>query len=147
VQSFSAELAPSSVCLAELTADAGAPAREPLTREALTREALTREALLVSVLGEVERRVAACVDTKTAADSAGDSTRSQARLARGLPDLPALLAEFRQHDALRDRRVQVSGARELTGIARGVDDEGRLLLETDGILLPIHSGTVRLLDV
>jgi biotin-(acetyl-CoA carboxylase) ligase len=47
---------------------------------------------------------------------------------------------------MRDQRIQVSGARELTGIARGVDDEGRLLLETDGILLPVHSGTVRLLE-
>jgi BirA family biotin operon repressor/biotin-[acetyl-CoA-carboxylase] ligase len=111
-QTFSPELAQSSVCLAQLAAGAVAP---------------SREALLVAVLGEVERRVTACLDP-------------------GKPDLPALLAEFREHDALRDQRIQVRGARELTGIARGVDDEGRLLLETDGILLPVHSGTVRLLE-
>jgi biotin-(acetyl-CoA carboxylase) ligase len=38
----------------------------------------------------------------------------------------------------------VSGARELTGIARGVDDEGHLLLETDGVVIAVNSGTVRL---
>ncbi|HKO95155.1 MAG TPA: hypothetical protein VJU61_28565, partial [Polyangiaceae bacterium] len=110
-QSFSPELAPSSTCLSELSA---------------TPDALGREALLVIVLGEVERRVTACLEGA---------------------DLAALLAEFRAHDALRDQRIQVSGAREISGIARGVDGEGRLLLETDGILLPIHSGTVRLLEV
>jgi len=112
-QAFSPELAPSSVCLAELAGETVAGGRE---------------ALLVAVLGEVERRVAACLEG-----------------AEPLA-LRALLAEFREHDALRDQRVQVSGARDLTGIARGVDDEGRLLLETDGVLLPIHSGTVRLLE-
>jgi len=112
-QSFSPELAASSVCLAELAGET---------------EAAGREALLVAVLGDVERRVAACMEG-----------------AEPLA-LRALLAEFREHDALRDQRVQISSARDLTGIARGVDDEGRLLLETDGILLPIHSGTVRLLE-
>ena len=132
-QSFSAELAPSSVCLAELAGDAAR-----LSREAPSREAPSREALLVAVLGEVERRVSACMD--------GAETTTLPLGTPELPDLRALLAEFRQHDALRDRRVQVSGARELTGIARGVDDEGRLLLETEGIVLPVHSGTVRLLE-
>jgi len=113
-QAFSPELAPTSVCLAELAGETAAAGRE---------------ALLVAVLGEVERRVAACLEG-----------------AEPLA-LRALLAEFREHDALRDQRVQVSGARDLSGIARGVDDEGRLLLETDGMLLPIHSGTVRLLEV
>jgi len=82
----------------------------------------SREQLLLAVLSEVEQRA-----------TAGERT--------GLGDL---LEEFRAHDALRDRKVYVSGARELTGIARGVDGEGHLLLETDGIVIAVHSGTVRL---
>jgi BirA family biotin operon repressor/biotin-[acetyl-CoA-carboxylase] ligase len=141
-QAFSPELAPSSICLRELAELAAEPAQQAargaVAGAAHGRAALGREALLVSVLSEIERRVAACLKPGEI-DATGP-------LATPTLDLRALLAEFRQHDALRDQRVQVSGARELTGIARGVDDEGRLLLETDGILLPIHSGTVRLLE-
>jgi len=32
----------------------------------------------------------------------------------------------------------------MTGIARGIDDAGHLLLDSDGIIITINSGTVRL---
>jgi BirA family transcriptional regulator, biotin operon repressor / biotin---[acetyl-CoA-carboxylase] ligase len=82
----------------------------------------SREQLLLDLLTQVERRALVCEGT----------------------GLAALLDEFRAHDALRDRRVYVSGAREIAGIARGVDGEGHLLLETDGLVMAVHSGTVRL---
>jgi BirA family biotin operon repressor/biotin-[acetyl-CoA-carboxylase] ligase len=84
--------------------------------------ALRREALLLELLAEVEQRV----------------------LQHELDGIEPLLGEFRQHDALRDQPVSVSGQRELTGVARGVDAQGQLLLETDGVVLAIHAGTVRL---
>lgn len=83
---------------------------------------LQREALLVELLAEVEQRV----------------------LQYEREGVESLLVEFRGHDALRDQRVSVSGQRELTGVARGVDAQGQLLLETDGVVLTIHAGTVRL---
>lgn len=83
---------------------------------------LPREALLVALLDEVQRRVEQ----------------------HELEGIEPLLDEFRRHDALRDQPVTVSAARELSGVARGVDTQGRLLLETDGVLVPIHAGTVRL---
>lgn len=83
-----------------------------------------RESLLASVLGEVEVRV-------------------DAYLAHGAA---SLLEEFHQFDALAGHRVQVSGVSELSGVARGVDGEGRLLVENEGVLVPVHSGTVRTSD-
>jgi len=87
----------------------------------LSGRAHSREQLLLDVLTEVERRVLEC-------ERMG---------------LELLLAEFRAHDALRDRQVFVSGARELAGVARGVDDQGQLLLETEGVTVVVNSGTVR----
>jgi biotin-(acetyl-CoA carboxylase) ligase len=40
----------------------------------------------------------------------------------------------------------VSGAAERSGIARGIDAEGRLLVESEGVLVPVYSGTVRTSD-
>ncbi|MEO8181099.1 MAG: biotin--[acetyl-CoA-carboxylase] ligase [Deltaproteobacteria bacterium] len=97
-------------------------AHDVTSLEELSGSGHSREQLLLAVLSEVERRA-----------TAGERT--------GLGDL---LEEFRAHDALRDRKVYVSGAREITGIARGVDGAGQLLLETDGIVITINSGTVRL---
>jgi BirA family biotin operon repressor/biotin-[acetyl-CoA-carboxylase] ligase len=82
----------------------------------------SREQLLLDVLTQVEQRALVCEGT----------------------GIPALLDEFRAHDALRDRKVSVSGVREIVGIARGIDAEGHLLLETDGVVLTVSSGTVRL---
>jgi BirA family transcriptional regulator, biotin operon repressor / biotin---[acetyl-CoA-carboxylase] ligase len=91
--------------------------------EALTAPAtpLIREELLAGVLAGVEDRVSACLE-------------------RGLM---SLLPDFAEHDALAGKRIEVTGASTLTGIARGVDPEGRLLVESDGILIPVQSGTVR----
>jgi BirA family biotin operon repressor/biotin-[acetyl-CoA-carboxylase] ligase len=89
--------------------------------EELSGRGHARERLLAEVLHEVERRVARGART----------------------ELHELVEEFRAHDALRDRKVFVSGARELIGIARGVDDQGQLLLESDGVVLALNSGTVR----
>jgi BirA family transcriptional regulator, biotin operon repressor / biotin---[acetyl-CoA-carboxylase] ligase len=83
-----------------------------------------REALLADVLGGVEARVRACLRAGFA----------------------PLLAEYGQHDALAGRRVEVSGSMPLVGCARGVDAEGRLLVESDGLPVPVISGTVRTLD-
>lgn len=82
-----------------------------------------RELLLTEVLAAVEARALPCL-----AGRMGD-----------------LLAEFSLHDALFGARVGVSGATPLAGVARGIDAEGRLLLETEGALMPVHAGTVRAL--
>jgi biotin-(acetyl-CoA carboxylase) ligase len=83
--------------------------------------ALAREGVLVDVLAAVDERVSACLEGGFA----------------------SLLNEFAEHDALAGQKVVVSGASPITGIARGVDSEGRLLVESDGLLIPIVSGTVR----
>jgi BirA family biotin operon repressor/biotin-[acetyl-CoA-carboxylase] ligase len=84
---------------------------------------LSRESLLVEVLNAVDQRVTTCL-------RAG---------------LSSLSAEFSSHDALAGTLVIVSGtgSSELRGIARGIDAEGRLLVEDDGVLIPVQSGTVR----
>jgi BirA family biotin operon repressor/biotin-[acetyl-CoA-carboxylase] ligase len=82
-----------------------------------------REALLADVLAAVEARVGACMQSGFA----------------------PLLAEYAEHDALAGQRVEVSGGAPLVGSARGVDAEGRLLIESDGLLVPVISGTVRAL--
>ncbi len=82
---------------------------------------LARERVLVDVLAAVEARVSTCLE--------GGFT--------------ALLREFSEHDALAGQQVVISGASPITGVARGVDGEGRLLVESDGLLIPVVSGTVR----
>jgi BirA family transcriptional regulator, biotin operon repressor / biotin---[acetyl-CoA-carboxylase] ligase len=57
--------------------------------------------------------------------------------------LSAVLDELRGHDALLGRRVRVEAT---TGIARGIDADGALLVEDgSGSVRPIVSGTVELL--
>jgi len=82
-----------------------------------------RERLLVDILEAVERRVTPCVRDGFA----------------------SLLPEFAQHDALAGERVEVSGPTALVGRARGVDAEGRLLVESEGLVVPVYSGTVRVI--
>lgn len=84
---------------------------------------LERERLLADVLHAVERRVESC-------NGAG---------------FASLLPEFAEVDALAGERVEVSGPTPLVGRARGIDDEGRLLVDSDGIVVPVYSGTVRVL--
>ena len=81
---------------------------------------LEREAVLVDVLAAVESRVAIYRDA----------------------GFGALLDEFTRHDALAGERIEVSGASPIVGTARGVDATGRLLVESDGLLVPVISGTV-----
>jgi BirA family biotin operon repressor/biotin-[acetyl-CoA-carboxylase] ligase len=57
--------------------------------------------------------------------------------------ISALLDELREHDALAGRRIRVEG---VTGIARGFDPTGALLLDDGASLRPIVSGTVELLE-
>ncbi|HEX8273560.1 MAG TPA: biotin--[acetyl-CoA-carboxylase] ligase [Longimicrobiaceae bacterium] len=70
-----------------------------------------------------------------------------ARFAELLSD--AELAELERRDALRGRPVRVAagGAPPLEGVALGVAPDGALRLRTaQGATVPVHSGTVRLLD-
>lgn len=103
--------------------EGGAVSLAMLARGAAPRAPLLeREPLLVDVLAGIEARVTAC-------------------LAGGLEEL---LSEFSERDALLGANVSVSGAAPVIGVARGIDAEGRLLLETDGVVVPVSSGTVRL---
>ena len=56
-----------------------------------------------------------------------------------------VLAEFRRRDALRGREVRWTGAGEGTGLVKGVDPDGNLLVELDsGELTALGSGEVHL---
>jgi BirA family biotin operon repressor/biotin-[acetyl-CoA-carboxylase] ligase len=50
--------------------------------------------------------------------------------------------EFTAHDALAGRRITVSAASEVRGVARGVDYDGQLLVEDEGVVIALRSGTV-----
>lgn len=82
---------------------------------------LSREALLFDVLEAISARVSAYEATGVA----------------------GILSELNAADALRGRRVRVDG---VTGFARGLDEQGRLLIEDDAEEThAILSGTVELL--
>jgi BirA family transcriptional regulator, biotin operon repressor / biotin---[acetyl-CoA-carboxylase] ligase len=117
-QPFPPELQHSAVALSSLGPSSLPPGAAEL---ALGQPLPERERLLLEVLSGIEDRVSTC-------------------LALGLG---AMLSEFSEQDALEGTHVSVSGNPPLSGIARGVDPEGRLLVETDGIVIPVHSGTVR----
>lgn len=55
-----------------------------------------------------------------------------------------LLAEWEQADALFGKQVQVTGAGNFSGICRGVDEKGGLVLETDDGLQVFYGGEVSL---
>ncbi len=84
----------------------------------------SREELLVETLAAIE-------------------SRTERHLERGFA---ALHDEFTAHDALAGRRVSVSGGSEVRGLARGVDHEGQLLVDDEGAIIALRSGTVRLLE-
>jgi BirA family biotin operon repressor/biotin-[acetyl-CoA-carboxylase] ligase len=68
---------------------------------------------------------------------------TQALVEFGARGLAAFADEWRAVDALADRPVQVmQGGQPLTGLARGVDGDGALLLEVDGARRRILSGEV-----
>lgn len=56
-------------------------------------------------------------------------------------DLPAITRALRDHDAITGKRITVDGT---PGIARGIDDAGALLVETDGRVRAVTAGTVEL---
>jgi BirA family biotin operon repressor/biotin-[acetyl-CoA-carboxylase] ligase len=90
--------------------------------EALSGRRQERSRVLAAVLGRLE--------------AALDEDRA------GRFDLPA---RFGPLDALRDQAVELherSGTR--TGVARGIDAEGRLRLESDGQVSPVRGGEVTL---
>jgi biotin-(acetyl-CoA carboxylase) ligase len=54
---------------------------------------------------------------------------------------PEVLGAWRERDALAGLPVAWSGGE---GIARGIDDEGRLLVEAGGVISALDAGEVRL---
>ena len=70
-----------------------------------------------------------------------------AAIARGLSNRPKSLADLRRHDFLLGRRVEIgTSAGRIAGECRGIDADGRLLVEAEGQTRRIVSGTVRLVD-
>lgn len=69
--------------------------------------------------------------------------------ASGLDWQSTLPLQLERRDALRNRPVQITeplaGTEIAIGIARGIDAEGALLVETEGAVRAIRSGTVRML--
>ena len=56
-----------------------------------------------------------------------------------------LVSELRRLDVLRGKRVTIGAGKEITGRAAGIDENGRLILETpDGQTQLINSGEVEL---
>ena len=59
--------------------------------------------------------------------------------------LSAFLAEWRARDICRDQLVELHFPdRVQHGIARGIDNSGALLLESEGVIKPYHAGEVSL---
>jgi len=59
--------------------------------------------------------------------------------------LTSFLAEWRARDICRDCPVELHFPNSVQqGIARGIDDHGAFLLETDGVIKPYHAGEVSL---
>ena len=59
--------------------------------------------------------------------------------------LTPFLAEWRSHDICRDHLVELHFPNAVQeGIARGIDNHGALLLETEGVVKPYHAGEVSL---
>jgi BirA family biotin operon repressor/biotin-[acetyl-CoA-carboxylase] ligase len=59
--------------------------------------------------------------------------------------LDPFLSEWRSHDVTRNQPVVLQFAEgSVRGIARGIDRQGALLLETDGVVRAYHAGEVSL---
>lgn len=97
---------------------------------------LTEIATSLAELGCVERER----ESLLADVLAGLAARLEIHASAGIA---GLLEELRGHDALLGRRIRVD---PLSGIARGIDATGALLLEDASGIRPIVSGTVELLE-
>lgn len=107
----------------------------------------------LNVATEADEFPADLRDTATSLRAAGSSVAIPRRaLAALLPVLDAwleapadaVLAEWRERDALRGHAVRWSGGE---GVAVGVDDDGSLLVETDAGVQALHAGEVHLQHV
>lgn len=59
--------------------------------------------------------------------------------------LTAMLDEWHAHDVYLNKRVKLhTGERVTTGVCRGINNQGALLLEVDGQVKPIYGGEVSL---
>ena len=59
--------------------------------------------------------------------------------------LTPMLDEWHSHDAFLNKRVKlITGERTTQGICRGVNNQGALLLETNGLIKPVYGGEVSL---
>jgi BirA family biotin operon repressor/biotin-[acetyl-CoA-carboxylase] ligase len=69
-----------------------------------------------------------------------------ARLRDVGPDAAGVLADYRQRDLLSGRRIAwTAGGRQLSGEARGIDEDGNLVVFTDeGERLTLSAGEVHL---
>ncbi|WP_338027119.1 hypothetical protein [Colwellia maritima] len=59
--------------------------------------------------------------------------------------LSTMVGEWHKHDFYLDKPVKlITGQRETIGICRGVNSQGALMLEIEGVLKPIYGGEVSL---
>jgi BirA family biotin operon repressor/biotin-[acetyl-CoA-carboxylase] ligase len=59
--------------------------------------------------------------------------------------LTSMISEWAQHDFYLNKSVRlITGTREKKGICRGINNQGALLLESDGQISPIYGGEVSL---
>jgi BirA family biotin operon repressor/biotin-[acetyl-CoA-carboxylase] ligase len=59
--------------------------------------------------------------------------------------LTAMVDEWHKHDIYLDKKVKlITGDRETKGICRGINNQGALLLEVDGVVKSIYGGEVSL---
>jgi len=59
--------------------------------------------------------------------------------------LTAMVDEWHQYDVYLDKKVKlITGDRETTGICRGINNQGALQLEVDGVVKSIYGGEVSL---
>lgn len=57
--------------------------------------------------------------------------------------LISMLDEWHQHDLYLDKEIKLlTGNKEQFGICRGVNEQGALMLEADGVIKPIYGGEV-----
>ncbi len=95
---------------------------------------LAQVATSLALLGAVDR-------DRTVLAAALVARVAAASVTFGVEGIAPFLPSLRARDALLGRPVRVEGR---SGIARGIDDQGRLLLEDEGGLAPIVAGHVEL---